>query len=683
MISIKINDIDFLVKEDISILDACKLVGITVPRFCYHETLSIAGNCRMCLVELENFEKPIASCVTEVEDGMSIWLDTPYVKKARENVIETLLINHPLDCPICDQAGECDLQDQTKNYGGDSSRFFFNKRVVEDKNCGPLIKTIMTRCIHCTRCVRFGTEIAGIPFLGTLGRGTTTEIGGYVSRILNSEISGNIVDLCPVGALTAKPYAFKARSWELRVGESTDTTDSTGASVYINYIGSEILRVLPKFNQKINQNIISDKARFACDANKENRLETVNYRSNNEIDKIDWNRLLQLTDNLFSTNNKSAGSKAIQVVVDEEVDFETLILLKRIANAYKTTFNIKAIRNSAVATSNLYHYRLNAIISDVDIVDSTCFLFSANTRLESAIINARIRSKYRNNYVNIISAGPVFLGSTPTLFVNINLLKIVPFIEGKDAFLSKALIKAKVPLIILGTSLSKRFPTLSSIHERISCLTPRSKIITLHAFCNSSSFSMLNITRVTTRSHKKAEVFFTFNLDDTIFARKDFVKDQTLRPTFWFNTHKSELGFKASVMVPLLSFYESENIICNLEDRPQKTQRFLTKKTEARTLRNLLVNLDKAGRLKTPEEYSAYSFLLEIIAAPALFDNFVSIFEKVKSLSNVDQKEKLNNYPLKPILSDFYRSNRIVKNSKIMNLCSQEVRKVTSNFFIV
>lgn len=211
MVNIEINNLRFFVKKEITVLEACKYIGITIPRFCYHETLSIAGNCRMCLVELENIEKPVASCLTEVSDNMSVYTDSPFVKKARENVIETLLLNHPLDCPICDQAGECDLQDQAKSFGSDYSRFFFNKRGVEDKSCGPLIKTIMTRCIHCTRCVRFGSEIGGVDFLGTLNRGTSTEIGGYVSKFFDSEISGNVIDLCPVGALTSKPFSFKAR----------------------------------------------------------------------------------------------------------------------------------------------------------------------------------------------------------------------------------------------------------------------------------------------------------------------------------------------------------------------------------------------------------------------------------------------------------------------------------------
>jgi NADH dehydrogenase/NADH:ubiquinone oxidoreductase subunit G len=211
MISLIINDQEIEVQPGVSILDASKTAGHYIPRFCYHETLSIAGNCRMCLVEVEGVEKPVASCLTEVSDKMVVYTDSLFAKKARENVLETLLLNHPLDCPICDQAGECDLQDQTKQYGNSFSRFFSKKRGVEDKDCGPLIKTIMTRCIHCTRCVRFSSEIAGVDFLGTFNRGSSTEIGGYAFNYFDSEISGNVIDLCPVGALTSKPFAYKAR----------------------------------------------------------------------------------------------------------------------------------------------------------------------------------------------------------------------------------------------------------------------------------------------------------------------------------------------------------------------------------------------------------------------------------------------------------------------------------------
>jgi len=253
MTKVFVNDIEVLVKRGSTALQACEAVGIEIPRFCYHERLSIAGNCRMCLVEVEKIPKPVASCAMPLMDGMKIYTDTPLVKKAREAVLEFLLLNHPLDCPICDQGGECDLQDQAMVFGSDRSRFYETKRSVEDKNCGPLVKTIMTRCIHCTRCVRFSTEIAGVEDLGTTGRGEDTEIGTYVGKTLESELSGNVIDLCPVGALTSKPYAFTSRPWEIRNTNSIDVSDAVGSNTRIDFRGTEILRVLPRFNEDINE----------------------------------------------------------------------------------------------------------------------------------------------------------------------------------------------------------------------------------------------------------------------------------------------------------------------------------------------------------------------------------------------------------------------------------------------
>ena len=248
MIPVYVNNNYVLVPQTASVLEACETVGVTVPRFCYHSQLPIAGNCRMCLVEVEKSPKPVASCAMPVTKNMRIFTDTPLVKKAREGVLEFLLLNHPLDCPICDQGGECDLQDQALTFGSDKSRFFEFKRGVSDKNLGPLVKTIMTRCIHCTRCVRFASEIAGVGILGTTNRGKESEIGLYVGELMSSELSGNLVDVCPVGALTSKPYAFSARPWELRSTETLDFSDAVGANVVVELKETEILRVQPKQN---------------------------------------------------------------------------------------------------------------------------------------------------------------------------------------------------------------------------------------------------------------------------------------------------------------------------------------------------------------------------------------------------------------------------------------------------
>src|ERR1700723_1955267 len=284
------------VPAEFTLLQACEAAGAEIPRFCYHERLSIAGNCRMCLVEVKGGPKPVASCAWGVRDCRpgpkgeppEISTRSPMVKKAREGVMEFLLINHPLDCPICDQGGEGDLQDQAIGYGMDHSRYAENKRAVNDKNLGPLVKTVMTRCIHCTRCIRFITEIAGVPDLGATARGESMEVGTYVEKALSSELSGNIIDICPVGALTSKPYAFVARSWELKKTDSVDVLDAVGTNIRVDARGPEVLRILPRTNEDVNEEWLADKSRFALDGLKRRRLDHPWVRRNGKLQSATW-----------------------------------------------------------------------------------------------------------------------------------------------------------------------------------------------------------------------------------------------------------------------------------------------------------------------------------------------------------------------------------------------------------
>lgn len=268
MPKVKVDGIEIEVENGTSVLQACEIAGKEIPRFCYHERLSIAGNCRMCLVEMEKSSKPVASCAMQVAEGQVIYTNTEMVKKAREGVMEFLLINHPLDCPICDQGGECDLQDQSVKYGGGTSRYELNKRSVKEKYMGPLIKTKMNRCIHCTRCIRFAEEVAGVPELGSINRGENMEITTYLEKTLDSELSANVIDLCPVGALTSKPYAFEARPWELTKTETIDVMDAVGSNIRVDTKGWEVKRILPRVNEEINEEWISDKTRYACDGDR-------------------------------------------------------------------------------------------------------------------------------------------------------------------------------------------------------------------------------------------------------------------------------------------------------------------------------------------------------------------------------------------------------------------------------
>ena len=279
-VNVTVDGIAVEVEPGTTILQACEEAGVEIPRFCYHERLSVAGNCRMCLVEVEKAPKPVASCAMPVAPDMVVNTQSDSVKSAREGVMEFLLINHPLDCPICDQGGECDLQDQALGYGVDSSRFEDNKRAVEEKEMGPLVKTVMTRCIHCTRCVRFATEVAGVPEIGAIGRGEDMEITTYLEASLESEMSGNVIDLCPVGALTSKPYAFTARPWELRKTETIDAMDAVGSNIRVDVRGREVMRILPRDNEAVNEEWLSDKSRFVWDGLNTQRLcaLTINCR---------------------------------------------------------------------------------------------------------------------------------------------------------------------------------------------------------------------------------------------------------------------------------------------------------------------------------------------------------------------------------------------------------------------
>ena len=668
MIKIKIDNFEFLVKPDISVLEACKYVGIHIPRFCYHEILSVAGNCRMCLVEIEKSPKPVASCALPVLNNMQIFVNTPLVKKARENVLETLLLNHPLDCPICDQAGECDLQDQTKLFGGDYSRFFFNKRGVEDKECGPLIKTIMTRCIHCTRCVRFGMEIAGVEYLGTLNRGGSTEIGGYISSMFNSEISGNVIDLCPVGALTSKPYAFKARPWEIRVNESIDLTDSTGSNIYVNFKESEIIRILPKSNLELNETIISDKARFSYDAVKNQRLLKIfknSESSTKNFSPINWKDIFNEIDTIIE------NKKNILIIADKELDLESLNILKKINNTFKNKIQVRLLNHYGFENSFNGEYIVNKI-NEIKSLSKVCFLFSSNLRLESAIINTKIRTKYLDQNIDIFSCGSNFKSSFPLEFVNLNFSNLLKIIEGKMLNLSKLFVTAKSPLVIIGDNLSKRFSRINTLISFIKKIMPTAIVLNLKESCNSSGVELLNLKGLSKNDLLKSDVIFAVNLDDNILVRT-ILKQANNEKTLWLNTHGSQIGAEANYILPTTTSFESEGIFFNLESKPQKCLKTLAGVGEMRST-NVIFNSIK-------NEYDSSKFLdyiHELIEKTKYFSNIKNILLK-GSLFNSGQISGVSLYPGK-IMEDFYSKGKFTKNSAVMLQCSQETRKASVNF---
>ena len=357
-------------ENGMTVMQACELAGAEIPRFCYHEKLSIAGNCRMCLVEMEKAPKPIASCAMPAGDGMVIKTNTDTVQKARKGVMEFLLINHPLDCPICDQGGECDLQDQALHYGFDKSRYEENKRAVKNKHMGPLVSTIMTRCIHCTRCVRFSTEVAGVDDLGLLGRGENAEITTYLEKTIDSELSGNVIDLCPVGALTSKPYAFKSRPWELNKTETHDVLDGVGSSIRVDTRGKQVLRVLPRINEDTNEEWINDKTRFAIDGLSRQRLDKVYIKNDNKLNVADWDTALnKIKDEL----NKRGKEKTI-ALSGKFTDAETIIASKLFLDGLGSNLYDCRFDNAQIIHNESESYKFNSSIQEIENADAILLL---------------------------------------------------------------------------------------------------------------------------------------------------------------------------------------------------------------------------------------------------------------------------------------------------------------------
>ncbi|WP_193370546.1 NADH-quinone oxidoreductase subunit NuoG [Pelagibius marinus] len=432
------------VADGLSVLQACELAGVEIPRFCYHDRLSVAGNCRMCLVEMERAPKPIASCAMPVGEGMVIKTDTDKVKKARNGVMEFLLINHPLDCPICDQGGECDLQDQAMAYGFDRSRYDENKRAVSEKYMGPLIKTIMTRCIQCTRCVRFATEIAGVEEIGLVNRGEHAEIT-TLEQAIDSELSGNLVDVCPVGALTSKPYAFTARPWELRKTDSIDVLDAVGSNIRVDTRGREVMRVLPRLHEEINEEWINDKTRHACDGLSRQRLDRPYLRNQSgRLEAVSWDVAFKAIAKRLSG---LSGDK-IAALAGDLCDAESMLALKDLMAGLGSP-NLDCRQDGAkIDASCRAGYIFNSSIAGIESADAI-LIVGSNPRWEAAMVNARLRKRVLQGGVKLGLIGQQvdltysydYLGAGPESLSEIA--------EGKGAF-AKVLEKAERPMIILG-----------------------------------------------------------------------------------------------------------------------------------------------------------------------------------------------------------------------------------------
>ncbi len=670
MLNLKVNDIDLEVEEGLTVLQACEKAGVEIPRFCYHEKLSIAGNCRMCLVEIENSPKPIASCAMPATNGMNIKTNTQKVEKARAGVMEFLLANHPLDCPVCDQGGECDLQDQSMYYGLDKSRFKENKRVVPDKNMGPLIKTQMTRCIHCTRCIRFATEIAGVPELGTIGRGEDMQITTYLEQSIQSELSGNLVDLCPVGALTSKPYVFEARPWELKKTETIDVMDAVGSNIRVDTYGWEVKRILPLINEDVNEEWISDKTRYAYDGLLNQRLDTPYIKYNNKFEKASWKEVFKIIKSRIENTSKDK----ICGFVGDLTNMETSYIFREFFNRIIENNNYESrSRDKFLDFSNRKNYLFNSTISGIEQAD-LIFLIGANPRYEATILNARIRKAYSSKRTKIFSLNDVGDLTYPYEALNGQIQTIKDLIEGKNN-ISQELINAQKPIVILGESLMSSKSASYVFYSIKEFLMKNNKITD-----DWNSFNVLNndastvgnydlnifkedINLIVDLKKHKFDILYLVGQDNLNFEKKsEFIIYQ--------GSHGDKGAEIADVILPGSAYTEQNGYFTNLEGRLQKAHKASYPPGEAK------------------EDWQIINELAEFISKKRLFKDKDELESSMLNFLNLKNENLTNKKFVTPVTfvnenlniqtKNYYFSNVIARASKTMLDCNNSKIKFES-----
>ena len=666
MLKLKVNDIDVEVEEGLTVLQACEKVGVEIPRFCYHEKLSIAGNCRMCLVEMEKSPKPVASCAMPAAEGMNIKTNTAFVEKARKGVMEFLLANHPLDCPVCDQGGECDLQDQSMFYGVDKSRFKENKRSVPEKNMGPLIKTQMTRCIHCTRCVRFATEIAGVPEIGAIGRGEDMQITTYLEQSMQSELSANVVDLCPVGALTSKPYVFEARPWELKKTESIDVMDAIGSNIRVDTYDWEVKRVLPIINEDINEEWISDKTRYACDGLLNQRLDAPFIKYNGKFEKASWDEVYKIIKSKIENTSK----EKICGFVGDISNMETGYIFKEFFDRTLDSQNYESRSDNRFSdTSKRENYLFNSSINGIEESD-LIFLIGTNPRHEGTILNARIRKSYLNNNTKIISLNDLGDLTFPYESLDGQTETLKNIFDGNHD-LSKQIIGAKKPIIILGESLLNSDSSKYFFNKIREFLIKNEKVND-----DWNSFNILSCDAATVGNYDLGIINEDINLledlqnhkfDVVYLAGQDNLKfDKKDEFIIYQGSHGDKGAEIADIILPGSAYTEQDGYFTNLEGKLQKAYKASYPPGDAK------------------EDWQIINELAELINNRKLFNdkdelessmfNYLNL-QKEKQ-SNVDDKNtkadesKFINETLKITVKDYYFSNVIARSSKTMVKCN-------------
>ena len=666
------------VPPEYTLLQACEAAGAEIPRFCFHERLSIAGNCRMCLVELVGSPKPIASCAWGVRDCRpgpkgeppEVRTHSPMVRKAREGVMEFLLINHPLDCPICDQGGECDLQDQSMAYGVDASRYVENKRAVEDKYLGALVKTSMNRCIQCTRCVRFSAEVAGVPELGAVGRGEDMEITSYLEQAMRSELQGNVVDLCPVGALTSKPYAFAARPWELNKTESIDVMDALGSAIRIDTRGSEVMRILPRVNDAINEEWISDKTRHVVDGLRTQRLDQPYLREDEKLRPATWGQAFDAIAAMVGrTNPKRIGAIVGDLAAAEEI-FALRDLMTRLNVGNLDCRQDGSALDPAWGRAS---YLFNATIAGIDAADALVIVGS-NPRREAAVLNARIRKRWRAGKFPIGLIGPKaeltytydYLGAGPETLAALT----------RHSF-ADALRKSERPILLVGAGAMARGDGAA-----VAALAAKAALdlgavkegwngysVLHHA---PSRVGALDLGFVPGPGGLSARQMATFGTLDVLFLlgvdEIDVAKGAFV---VYIGTHGDRGASRADVILPGAAYPEKSAIFVNTEGRAQMAARASFPPGDAREDWAILRALSDALKQRLPYDsltalrqtlFKAHPHLMRVSqiapADPAA----------IRTLATLDGSA--DKAPFAACVEDFYLTNAIARSSAVMAECS-------------
>ncbi len=682
MVKVTINDKIYEVEDGKTIIQACDDNDIEVPRFCYHDKLKVAGNCRMCLVEVDGSPKPVASCASGLREGMKIRTDSEMVRKAREGVMEFLLINHPLDCPICDQGGECDLQDQAMVYGRGESRFAENKRAVEDKNFGPLIQTHMTRCIHCTRCVRFATDIAGIEEIGLIGRGEHAEITPYVNEVVKSELSGNVIDLCPVGALTSKPFAYTARSWELKKTESIDVMDAVGSNIRVDSRGQEVMRILPVKNDAVNEEWITDKIRFSYDGLKSQRLDSAYIRDQEgKLVAADLDAAVEHAAKII----KNTKPKELACVAGDMVDCETLSAAKSLMDALGSDLYDVFSYNVDFDKDNKSSYLFNSKITGIDESD-LCFIIGADPKREAPMINARIRKRsLQDNNYKVFS-----LGSSKDLTCKYNELgfdiDVLNQIDSGAHELSELMKKSSKPMMIIGYGAltgkngKSILALLAKIAEKYGVVSKNwNGFNILHR--SSSIVGALDIGFAADNSEK--------NYENIINAyKRDMIKtlivlaDDNMDPNklksengklIYIGHHGDVAANYADVILPVPAFTEKEATYINLEGRVQKTAKVVEAPGSA------LEDWRIVGKIAEKLGYKDLAFenkgdFLNMLYKKHPHLNKINQIQEVKWQA-IKTNSKIQKQEIKPLGMNFYMTNSVCRSSVTMSNCVREFEK--------